>query len=223
MLPTVAPKQPALPKADASKGSLSHNPFAELATRKGLVADPSKQVASESANTMQAAAKRELPPSRLKPRMQLETKGRSGKVVTRISGLPEENLPAVATKLAKALGCGAAVEQSDVLLQGSLIDRATQWLQGAGDLRVIQPDVPRRPERVSTTGPTPSVSRSTGTIRAELRRGQRVAIVQKNDQATGRLTEGIVRDLLTNSEVHPRGIKVRLETGEIGRVKVVFD
>jgi len=46
-----------------------------------------------------------------------------------------------------------------------------------------------------------------------------VAIVLKEDQRTGRLTEGVVRDILTNSPHHPHGIKVRLESGEVGRVK----
>jgi len=53
-------------------------------------------------------------------------------------------------------------------------------------------------------------------------RGTSVAIVQKQDQGTGRLTEGVVRDVLTRSETHPHGIKVRLETGEVGRVKRIL-
>ncbi len=63
---------------------------------------------------------------------------------------------------------------------------------------------------------------SDGTLRANIRPGLRVAIVQKQDQGTGRLTEGIVRDILTKSPTHPHGIKVRLETGEVGRVKKVI-
>ncbi|MFA6588244.1 MAG: YwbE family protein [Patescibacteria group bacterium] len=51
--------------------------------------------------------------------------------------------------------------------------------------------------------------------------GLHVAIVQKQDQPTGRLTEGIVKDILTNSPTHPHGIKVRLETGEVGRVQEI--
>lgn len=50
----------------------------------------------------------------------------------------------------------------------------------------------------------------------------RVAIVLKKDQRTGNLTEGIVQDILTNSETHPHGIKVRLTSGQIGRVKKIF-
>jgi len=61
-----------------------------------------------------------------------------------------------------------------------------------------------------------------GTIRSCIKPGTRVAIVLKEDQKTGRLTEGTVKDILTNSQVHPRGIKVRLSTGEIGRVKRII-
>ena len=60
-----------------------------------------------------------------------------------------------------------------------------------------------------------------GTRRADIERGSRVAIVQKQDQRTGRLTEGVVQTILTRSATHPHGIKVRLATGEIGRVKQV--
>lgn len=60
-----------------------------------------------------------------------------------------------------------------------------------------------------------------GTRRADIARGVRVAIVQKQDQRTGRLTEGVVEAILTRSATHPHGIKVRLATGEVGRVKRV--
>ncbi|MBI2459795.1 MAG: YwbE family protein [Parcubacteria group bacterium] len=53
--------------------------------------------------------------------------------------------------------------------------------------------------------------------------GRRVAIVQKQHQGTGELTQGMVADILTNSPNHPRGIKVRLESGEIGRVQVIYE
>ncbi len=53
--------------------------------------------------------------------------------------------------------------------------------------------------------------------------GIRVSIVQKQDQRTEKLTKGIVQDILTNSFSHPHGIKVRLETGEVGRVQVIYD
>ena len=55
--------------------------------------------------------------------------------------------------------------------------------------------------------------------RNQIKIGQRVRTVLKADQRTGKLTEGIVKDLLTNSSTHPHGIKVRLENGQVGRVK----
>ena len=61
-----------------------------------------------------------------------------------------------------------------------------------------------------------------GTRRSEIKPGLRVSIVLKQDQRTGKLTEGIVKDILTKSPDHPHGIKVRLEGGEIGRVKEIF-
>ncbi|KMQ51133.1 Uncharacterized protein CHISP_2056 [Chitinispirillum alkaliphilum] len=61
-----------------------------------------------------------------------------------------------------------------------------------------------------------------GQDRSRIKPGQNVAIVQKADQRTGRLTRGVVRDILTNSKTHPHGIKVRLESGEVGRVKEIL-
>lgn len=58
-----------------------------------------------------------------------------------------------------------------------------------------------------------------GTLRSAIKPGTRVAIVLKKDQRTGALTEGVVKDILTSSPTHSRGIKVRLESGEVGRVK----
>ena len=62
-----------------------------------------------------------------------------------------------------------------------------------------------------------------GTNRDSIRPGLRVAIVQKHHQATGELTEGVVAEILTNSANHPRGIKVRLETGQVGRVQEIYE
>jgi uncharacterized repeat protein (TIGR03833 family) len=60
------------------------------------------------------------------------------------------------------------------------------------------------------------------TRRSDIKTGLRVAIVLKKDQQTGKLTEGIVKDILTNSPLHPHGIKVRLENGAVGRVKKIL-
>ena len=54
---------------------------------------------------------------------------------------------------------------------------------------------------------------------AQIKPGLRVRIVLKQDQPTGKLTEGIVKDILTSSPTHPHGIKVRLMDGQVGRVK----
>ncbi len=58
-----------------------------------------------------------------------------------------------------------------------------------------------------------------GKQRENIKPGLHVFIVQKQDQHTEKLTEGYVKDILTNSPTHPHGIKVRIETGEVGRVK----
>ncbi len=60
-----------------------------------------------------------------------------------------------------------------------------------------------------------------GTDRKDIRPGLAVAVVRKEDQRTGRLTEGIVKDILTKAPYHSRGIKVRLESGVVGRVREI--
>jgi len=60
-----------------------------------------------------------------------------------------------------------------------------------------------------------------GNERNNISPGLEVQIVQKQDQRSGALTRGIVKDILTKSPTHPHGIKVRLETGEVGRVKEI--
>ena len=62
-----------------------------------------------------------------------------------------------------------------------------------------------------------------GTNRSNIKIGQRVAIVLKQDQRTGKTTEGVVQAILTKSPTHPHGIKVRLASGAVGRVKEILD
>jgi uncharacterized repeat protein (TIGR03833 family) len=62
-----------------------------------------------------------------------------------------------------------------------------------------------------------------GNTRSAIKPGLRVRIVLKQDQATGKLTEGIVKDILTSSSTHPHGIKVRLMDGQVGRVKELVE
>jgi uncharacterized repeat protein (TIGR03833 family) len=61
-----------------------------------------------------------------------------------------------------------------------------------------------------------------GQSREDITIGLEVRIVLKQDQRSGKLTEGIVKDLLTKSNYHPHGIKVRLENGDVGRVKEII-
>ncbi len=62
-----------------------------------------------------------------------------------------------------------------------------------------------------------------GQSRADIHPGLEVGIVLKKDQRSGTITEGVVKDLLTKSAYHPHGIKVRLEDGQVGRVKEIYD
>lgn len=61
-----------------------------------------------------------------------------------------------------------------------------------------------------------------GTVRANIKPGIEVMIVLKKDQKSGALTKGIVKDLLTSAPKHHRGIKVRLQDGQIGRVQQIL-
>ncbi|MGL5209614.1 YwbE family protein, partial [Cetobacterium sp.] len=60
-----------------------------------------------------------------------------------------------------------------------------------------------------------------GKNRKDIKAGLKVMIVKKEDQRTGKLTEGVVKDILTNSSTHPHGIKVRLQDGTVGRVQEI--
>ncbi len=79
--------------------------------------------------------------------------------------------------------------------------------------------------RIEEDGPgaVPGMERvMNGRNRMDIKPGVRVRVVRKQDQGTGKLTEGIVKEILTNSPTHPHGIKVRLSDGVIGRVKEVL-
>lgn len=62
-----------------------------------------------------------------------------------------------------------------------------------------------------------------GRNRDQIKPGLKVAVILKKDQRTNKTTEGIVKDLLTNSKYHPHGIKVRLEDGQVGRVAEILE
>jgi translation initiation factor 1 (eIF-1/SUI1) len=101
-----------------------------------------------------------------------EAVGRSGKLATRISGVPTDLLEKVAAKLAKALGCAANVDGGDVILFGSLKERAGEWFQKVGDLRKLVDEKPAlastssRPEPPSATLVATNAS---GTYRRNIR------------------------------------------------------
>jgi len=65
------------------------------------------------------------------------------------------------------------------------------------------------------------MTNGSGQVRSNIRPGLEVDIVLKQDQRTGKTTRGVVKDILTNSPRHPHGIKVRLQDGQVGRVKAI--
>jgi uncharacterized repeat protein (TIGR03833 family) len=211
-------------KPDASpreKNSFANNPFAKL-TRDSVAAAKPARVAPapvEAPRTRQQTS----PTPRLVVRH--EAVGRSGKVVTRISGVPADVRDRLAAKLGKSLGCVANVDAGEVVLVGSLKERAYEWLEKMGDVRKLaeEKSTPASPAQPAAPEPPALVASSaSGTYRRNIRPGMRVAIVLKEDQPSGELTTGIVRDLLTSSDEHPRGIKVCLVSGLVGRVKIIY-
>jgi uncharacterized repeat protein (TIGR03833 family) len=155
-----------------------------------------------------------------------ESVGRSGKAATRILGVPAEVRETVAKRLSKALGCAAEVDGDAVVLAGSLKERAAEWLEKIGDVRKLTVEKPASTAKSAQPEPPPPpapvATNASGTYRRNIRPGMRVAVVMKEDQPSAELTMGVVRDLLTNSEDHPHGIKVRLVSGQVGRVKVIY-
>ena len=147
-----------------------------------------------------------------------EKKGRAGKTVTRVQGLPPGELPALARQIKAALGCGATFEGDDLLLLGSLVQRCVDWLEARGATKVVVSGGAGRGQGRQRQQ-RPGAGREPVPARAELRAGQVVEIVLKQDQASGALTRGVLRRILTRSATHPHGIKVRLEDGAVGRVK----
>lgn len=135
--------------------------------------------------------------------------------MTRVIGLPHEMAMVLGKKWREVFGCVVALEGRDVLVMANEAERIAEKLRdiGAAEVAVIL-----RAPAVDLS----SMGEAGGTERAKIRRGLRVAIVLKADQESGALTEGVVREILTSAPVHPRGIKVRLESGEVGRVKRIL-
>ncbi len=218
----VAPKKHQAGAPSQGPTAFANNPFAKLARDGVATAKPG--------NVVPAPAAAPVPRSQTSPAPRLlvrhEAVGRSGKVVTRISGVPAGVRDTVAAKMGKSLGCVAEVDADDVVLAGSLKERAYDWLQKIGDVRRLAEDKPT--PAASAARPAPPelpalvASNASGTYRRNIRPGMRVAVVLKEDQPSGEVTTGVVRDLLTSSDEHPRGIKVRLVSGLVGRVKIIY-
>jgi uncharacterized repeat protein (TIGR03833 family) len=202
--------------------AFANNPFAKLAR------DAVAAATLPSTATAPVVAPVRRPQASPAPRLTLrhESVGRSGKVATRISGVSAEVREIVAARLGKALGCTAEVQDSDVILTGSLKERAAEWIERIGDLRKLAHEKPATVAHLSRPEPSPPpallATNASGTYRRNVRPGMRVGVVMKEDQPSGELTTGLVRDLLTSSEEHSRGIKVRLVSGQVGRVKVIY-
>lgn len=141
------PKPRTKPAIAPSTGSLTHNPFARLV---GTAAPASPlPAAPPPVEPLPVAdpSPPEGPPAHADPAairfpakvvVRRETKGRAGKTVTRITGLPDAHRAWLAQAMRRALGCGGTVEGADVVLLGSLVDRAADWLEATGAKRVVR-------------------------------------------------------------------------------------
>lgn len=185
---------------------LKHNPFSSL---RGAAA-----AGAPAPKPMAAAAAAAAPPlGRVVVRRELDAAG--GAELTRVIGVPPEHRAPLGKRWRDALGSEVLLEGRDLLVMTDDAERVVAVLRdaGASEVKLVQREAPPDLSRAGEPG---------GTVRSQIRRGTRVAIVQKADQETGALTEGVVRDLLTSSPDHPRGIKVRLESGEVGRVRRIL-
>jgi uncharacterized repeat protein (TIGR03833 family) len=133
-------------------------------------------------------------------------------VITRVIGVPRDLLGQLGKRWRETLGCTVLLEGPDLLVMAGEGARVAGLLRDAGASEVALFQRPA-PVDLSATG------EPGGTLRSQIRRGQRVAVVLKADQESGALTEGVVQDILTSSPEHHRGIKVRLESGQVGRVR----
>jgi uncharacterized repeat protein (TIGR03833 family) len=136
-------------------------------------------------------------------------------VITRVIGVPREQLNDLGKLWRQELGVAVLLEGPELLVMAGEGERVVGLLRGAGasDVVIVRRPAPADPSQAGETG---------GTQRAQIRRGLRVAVVLKADQDSGALTEGVVQDVLTSAPVHPRGIKVRLESGQVGRVRRIL-
>lgn len=119
-------------KKRSEPAALQHNPFAALRP------EGSTDAASEPEPNEPPAPEPEKGWGAGKIVLRREKKGRGGKTVTRIEGLPSARLPALAAEMKRGLGCGAKVEGDALILLGSLVDRAAAWLRDQGAPRIVE-------------------------------------------------------------------------------------
>jgi uncharacterized repeat protein (TIGR03833 family) len=206
------------------ESALKHKPFAAL---RNVVTN-----ASAPAPKPPAPSFADKPPlGRIIVREEFDaTDANDAATITRVIGMPREHLSVLGKKWRELLGQTVAIEGRDLLVMADVCERIAGLLRDAGAGEVV---IVRRPPEtnLSEAGKRGEFGKSGergergepgGTQRAQIRRGLRVAIVQKADQESGALTEGVVHDILTSSPNHPRGIKVRLDSGQVGRVRRIL-
>lgn len=210
----------------AGESPLKHKPFSAL---RGVVAATTSVVERKPASFLTTAAAAIV--ERVVVREEFDSIENA--VVARIIGAPPGRLDALGKQLRQALGSTVLIEGRELLVVRGDLEGIAAWLRGSLGCEVVVVQRPAAPvEREApgarrARGARPSADLSGagkpgGTQRAQIHRGLRVAIVQKADQPSGALTEGVVQDILTSSPVHPRGIKVRLDSGLVGRVQRIL-
>lgn len=123
---------------DTSGGAkLTHSPFAALAGTPAAAA-PEPVAPDERPLALRGARSEVSVVFAPKVVVRREKKGRGGKTATRITGIGAEHREELAGRMKSALGCGAVVEGEDVVLLGSLVERAADWLEGQGAKRVVR-------------------------------------------------------------------------------------
>lgn len=116
-------------KPPAPKDEVRNNPFAALAPASASLPKQEKKPEPVPSASNPFAGKLVL---------RREKKGRGGKTVTRLSGVAPDALDELAKQMKKGLGCGALVEGDDIVLLGSLVDRAAEWLEKQGAPKVVR-------------------------------------------------------------------------------------
>lgn len=185
-----------------------HNPFSALRQ----VAAASRPAAPSTPLPRSAPAAR-VPLGRVIVREEFDAT--ESATITRVIGVPREQVNDLGKRWRQELGVAVLLEGPDLLVMAGEGERVAGLLRGAGASDVV---IVRRPAPADLS----QAGEPGGTQRAQIRRGLRVAVVLKADQDSGALTEGVVQDILTSAPVHPRGIKVRLESGQVGRVRRIL-